>query len=145
MGDAIWLLVVLPVWFVEASLAFISNPGGAGLFAIVSALGVVALALGVAVGAAVSHHRARMVWFLASPLASEVFVTVAGLLQGKVQEPLATSVAGLFLIAQLCLCLLLIVWAKGMRISAMALSVFSLCYALFAAYVASMAFRNDWG
>lgn len=144
MGDAFWLLLVLPAWFARASFAFISGAGSTGWLGAVPTLGLLALVVGLGASAAVMDRRARLTWFLASPLLSEVFVAGARMFRGKVEAPTTGHATGAFLVVQLCLCLVLIANAKGARFAAMALSVFSVCYALFATFVAGMAFRGDW-
>ena len=83
-----------------------------------------------------------MLLFALPFLASECFVAFAGWQRGQVPDEGWINLG--FLAAQLTLVIVLIVYAKGARGPALALSVFSLSYALFAAFVASMSFTDNW-
>ncbi len=82
--------------------------------------------------------------FLLSFLLSETFVAVAGSFRGGLRGNAGLLPAGLFILAQIALIVRVVYRTKQARAASLALTVFSLSYALFALIVAGMAFADDW-
>lgn len=84
MGNAIWLFMATPSWLFGA----IAHPLAAGPLSAVMAAGVLALLIGVALGAAYRHRR---LWrFLISVAGSQCLVVIAGR-RLPVAQPLTQS------------------------------------------------------
>lgn len=132
MGNAVWLFFALPVWYI-ATLS-------AGVLAVVPAIGIVALAVGVARG--VAERRLGLAIFLVLPAASHALVVVAGLMRGKVHN--SDVIIWTFLLLQAIAAGCFVFRLKGARIPASALTVFALSYAFFASFVAAMSFSDVW-
>ena len=121
IGNAVWLLRALPGWY------FSQAP--------FSAAESLCLVVGVVLG--ISRRRLDPLLFLTPVLLSECYVAVAGWFRGQLcgSSPLAWTVEGGFLLAQLCLIFLLVYRLKGARLAASGLALFRISYALFAALV----------
>jgi hypothetical protein len=140
VGNAVWLVRVLPGWFFDGCLALFggeSNP-----ILIVPFAGLVALIAGVVWG--LLRRNARLLLFLVPPILSEAHVAAAGFLRGRLRGAGGDWASLGFLAAELIVCLGLIVWIRGARLPAALLALFSISYGLFAAFVATMAFRDSW-
>ncbi len=138
MNSAIWLILALPEWYFSAS----SDPLGAGLLTIIPATGVVFLLIGVVQGF-VTRER-RLLLFIVPFLASELFVGIAGALRGAVAKSPAGIVLLLFIAIQAIVAGTLVYRLRRAWAPASSLAIFSMSYALFACFVAGMAFADDW-
>ena len=141
MGNASWLFFAVPSWYWSTIFA----PVGAGPLSAIPAIGGLSLAIGVVVGLA---KRATSLWlFLLLPAASQLFVAIAGFLRGAFQHD-PNNVAGwvvcTFLLLQLVGAAYIVWRSAGARWPAAAIALFTSSYALFAAFVAGMAFADDW-
>jgi hypothetical protein len=141
MNNAIWLLTVLPNWYLEGA----THPLSAGALTLIPAIGLLALAVGLILGAI--KRRRELLWFLFPFALSEGLVAIAGIFRGSVPYGASTGLSIFFLVylaAQLVAFGYLIYHIKGARTAATALSIFSLSYALFATFVAGMSFTDSW-
>ena len=137
MDDAIWLFASTPQWFVFNSGGLKPDALGA-----IPMLGVASLVVGVAL--AVIRREKRLVAFLIPFLASQVLLVLAGLSRGRVAQGTADTILYAFLGMQAILAAVLIWRFRDARLAAAALAIFSLCYALFASFVATNAMANSW-
>lgn len=121
-------------------------PLSAGALTLVPAIGLIALATGVVLGAV--KRKRDLLWFLALFAASEALVAVAGAMRGQVPlgepENLLSFGLLLFLGAQVAVSGYLTYRMKGARAAASALGVFCVTFAAAAAFVAAMSFTNNW-
>ena len=138
MGNAIWLLLVLPQWFLET----ITQPFSMGYLTAVPALAVFCLPIGIGLG--FLQRKRSLLLYIILPFGSECLVAIAGLFRGKVPENVANPITLIFLLAELLGALLLIWKSAGGRAAAAFLSTFALGYAFFATFVAAMAFGDNW-
>jgi len=141
MGNAIWLFWMVPVEYFWT----IVSPFSTDLLTIVPVLGILSLAIGVVTG--VAKREKRLLLFLLLPAASQIFLVVAGFARGTFRrDPNHVSlwIFWAFILLQLA-CAAYLAWRlKGARGPAAAMAVFTSSYAFFAAFVASMAFADDW-
>ncbi len=138
MGDAVWLFFGLPRWFFWNLV----DPFGVGPLSIVPFVGILCLAAGVILGV---RNRARFLWHFGWPvLASHAFVAVAGFLRGALEASQVQIVVVSFLVVILGWSLFLVYKARGSRIAALLLAVFSLSYAAYASFVSVMSFTDNW-
>ena len=140
MGNAIWLFLVTPVWYLSA-LATLLVPGDR-IFGLVALVGLLGLFLGTVLG--VKRRQAKLLWFLLSPLLSQVYVALAGLLRGALASDPATLAFWIFMALQLALLSFLLFRFRDARLPGAALSLFGISYALFAAFFAAMSFTDTW-
>lgn len=139
MNNAIWLLTALPSWY----LAGATNPFSAGVLTLIPAIGLLSLTLGVIFGTI--KRRRELLWFMLPFALSEGLVAIAGMMRGQVPGSAELTVVILgFMATQLVVSGYLIYRIKGARISATALSMFSLSYAAFSIFVAGMSFTDNW-
>lgn len=138
MGNALWLTLALPAWFFSA----IAQPFQGGTLTEIPALGVLCLAAGLVRG--LFQRRLDLLWFAAPVIGSELFDALAGFFRGHVAAPVANPATLAFLVAEGAVALFLVVRLKGARWAASGLGLFATSYALFAAFVASMAFSDSW-
>ena len=141
MNNAIWLLGALPSWFFDRA----THPFSAGALTLIPAIGLLSLALGVITGAI--KRRRDLLWFLLPSALSQGLVAIAGIMRGQVPYSGITALTvGIltFMAAQFIICGYLIYRVKGARVSATALSVFSVTYATFSVFVAGMSFTDNW-
>jgi len=138
VSNALWLSVALPDWFFSTLL----NPFGEGLLTAIPAFGAMCLAFGVFVVVVNRQFGALIV--AVSPAFSHLFVACAGFLREQVDRDIAPYVLISFVALQVALVGYLLYRLANARIAVALLGVFSLTYALFAAFVASMAFSDVW-
>jgi hypothetical protein len=138
VNNAVWLFLALPTEYFPTILA----PFREGILTAIPALGVVCLAIGVVLG--IARREAGLLMFAALPAASQILVSVAGFMRGSFRDSGSHPILLTFLLLQLVAAGYLVWRMKGARWPAAALAVFSLSYALFAAFIAVMAFNNDW-
>lgn len=138
MNNAIWLLLATPGWYFSTILA----PLSAGLFTAIPALGVLCLLAGVVLS--VIRRRKGTLLFLIPFAASQAFVGLAGAMRGQFRTDESGFVLLAFVTGQLVLAVYLVWRLKGARVPAVLLALFSLSYALFAAFVAGMALTDNW-
>jgi hypothetical protein len=136
MNDILWLFVSTPKWFVLNSVRF-DGPLNA-----IPALGMAALVVGLIL--AVIRREWRLTAFLVPFFASQVLLVIASLSRGRVAQGSADIILYAFLALQALLAAILIWRFRDSRLAASALAVFSLCYALFASFVATNAMANSW-
>jgi hypothetical protein len=134
LNNAIWLFGALPKWFFPCIL----SPFSAGLLTAIPAGGVICLGIGSIVG--VVKRQWRLLIFLLPTALSQIYVAVAGWFRGK---PKGGASLLVFLVLQLVFIVYLVYRSKGARPAAIALALFCIAYALFAAFIAGMAFAND--
>ncbi len=138
MGNAIWLTFALPEWYFSSILA----PFSAGLLTAIPALGIVGLAIGAVWG--LMKRRRGLLMFLLLPAASQVLVVVAGFMRGLLRDEASQPFLLAFLLLQIVVAGFFVFHLNGARLPAAALAVFTVSYALFAAFVAAMAFSDTW-
>ncbi|MFA6124138.1 hypothetical protein [Sphingomonas sp.] len=138
MNSAAALIFALPQWYFGMLLA----PLGAGALSIIPALGACCGLAGLVLG--IWHRDARLFWFTAPAVASQALIAVAGFFHGQFRGEPSDITLCLFLIAQLAAAFYLVYRLDGRRLAALLLAVFSLTYSLFAAFVAAMAFSDNW-
>ena len=136
MNDILWLFVSTPRWFVLNSVR-IDGPLNA-----LPALGMAALLVGLIL--AVIRREWRLTAFLVPFFASQVLLVIASLARGRTAQSSADIILYAFLGLQAVLAAILIWRFRDSRLAASALAVFSLCYALFASFVATNAMANSW-
>jgi hypothetical protein len=90
------------------------------------------------------RRERKLVAFLIPATASELLVAIAGALRGKLTEGAADVPLLLFIGLQLALATYLVRMTEDARRAAIFLALFSVTYALFAAFVAGMAFADTW-
>ena len=138
MGNAVWLSFALPNWYFSALLA----PFSAGILTAIPALGIVGLTIGAVWG--LMKRRRGLLMFLLLSAASQVLVVVAGFMRGSLRDGADQPILLAFLLLQIVVAGFFVFRLKGARLPAAALAVFTVSYALFAAFVATMAFRDTW-
>jgi hypothetical protein len=136
MGNAIWLLVALPQWYFSS----IRAPLAAGLLSLVPTIGTIFLGLSLVAG--LVRRRVGLLLFAIPFAISESLVAAAGLFRGQVQNPEAILLV--FLVLQIAISACLIYRLKGSRSISLGLTIFSVAYALFGAFVSAMSFRESW-
>ncbi len=164
MQNALWLSFALPSWYFSTLLALF-NPGTAIISAVVW-IGTLCLVAAVVLG--IRRRLPVLFWFGLSPLMSQILVAVAGLYRGQVPDPQATwillgflTLQGVFLSGLLMGIVFTQVRARqspeapvsptnrpapagGALLPAALLDIFCITYALFAAFIAGMAFQDVW-
>lgn len=138
MKTAAWLFLVLPQWYFGLALKAFA----VGAFAIVPAVGALSLAVGAVLG--LRKRRADFLLFLLPVALSHVLVATAGAFRGQLNSDRNAPILLAFMILQALTGAYLVYRAKGARIAAGALFIFTLTYALVAAFVAAMAFSDSW-
>lgn len=138
MGNAIWLFFALPEWYFLSILA----PFSAGVLSMIPAAGIVCLLVGAVWGA--MKRRPGLLLFLLLPLASQVLVAVAGFMRGEVSHGVSEIVLSAFFWGQAAVAAFFVFRMNGARLPAGFLGLFSLSYAVFASFVASMSFSDVW-
>ncbi len=153
MGYVVWLLFEVPKWYFSVVLlsprAVLASPRSDGLLLIsivIPTIGIIGLIIGGVWGAVV---RARgLLLFLMLPAASQILVAVAGLMKGQFREPslyhLISVLLEIFVLLQIAGAGYLVFRSKGARLPATALAIFTSSYAIFASFVAAMAFTDLW-
>ncbi|MGE0668561.1 MAG: hypothetical protein AB7O49_18555 [Sphingomonadales bacterium] len=137
-GDALWLILATPQWYFRSIL----SPFSAGVFSAIPALGIVCLLAGAALG---FRYRQKRLLMCGVPFILSVsFGGVAGLLRGEVPNGWADFIMYGFLAGQLILSVWLVYFARRAWPAAALLAVFSMSYALFAAFIAYMSFTDTW-
>lgn len=139
MGSAIWLFRALPDWFFSSIL----SPFQAGMLTSIPSAGTVCLAIGLAL-AVFGRRQPWLAAFAVPVLATQAFVAIAGALRGQLTVESATVTVYAFLAVQLVLAGVLVYRTGGARIAASFLALFSLSYAWFAGFIATMAFTDRW-
>jgi hypothetical protein len=123
----------------------IVSPFSAGALSAIPALSIVSLAIGVVVG--ITKRETRLLRFLLPVAASQIFLAVAGFEQGAFRHDanqLALWIIGTFVLLQIAGAAYIVWQLKGARGPAAAIAIFTSSYALYAAFIASMAFHGDW-
>ena len=136
MQSSLWLFLMLPNWYFSS----VGAPFAAAHLSAGPALGTIALLFGVVWGAI--KRRGDLAVFLVLPAASQVLMIVAGLLRDR---PAYTSpMWWLFPLLQLVVGLYFVYRLDGARLPAIALTVFSVTYAMLATFIAGMAISGTW-
>lgn len=138
MYNALWLFFAVPQWYVTTILA----PFSAGPLTAIPALGVVCLIVGLVLG--LMESRKGLLLFLLLPAASQGLVVVAGFMRGMLPNDGSHLYLSAFMVLQIAAAGYLVFRLRGARWAAFALSVFTVSYALFAAFVAGMSFTDVW-
>jgi hypothetical protein len=138
MGNAIWLFFALPDWYFSSILA----PFSAGVLSMIPAAGIVCLLIGGVWGAV--KRRAGLLIFLLLPLLRQVLVAAAGYMRGDVDNDTSEVVLSVFFWSQVAIAAYFVFRLQGARLPAVLLGLFSLSYAVFASFVASMSFSDVW-
>lgn len=138
MESAIWLLLSLPLWYFSTLLA----PFSAGVLSAIPAMGTASLLVGAVWG--LMDRRSGLLLFLILPAASQALVAVSGSMRGSFGRDDDLTFLLVFVVLQLLAATYLVFRLKGARAPATALAVFSSSYALFAAFIAGMAFTDTW-
>ena len=138
MGNAFWLFTALPKWFFSSVL----SPFGAGALTLIPAIGTVCLVLGVVLAI---RLRIGALWTFAIPaLISQVFVAMAGYFRGAFTNSSAGPILTGFLTIQMALSFYLVYRQRKQWPPASLLAVFNIAYALYAWFIATMAFTDQW-
>lgn len=137
MGTAVWLFLAQAEWYFPCIL----SPLSAGPLTWVPSIGIVALLAGIILG--IKAGRPSLLLFGLLAFASHLFVAVAGFFRGAIHESNMLIVCS-FLLLQLAAAVYLVYRLKGVRLSATLLALFTLSYAWFAAFIASMSFNDTW-
>ena len=90
------------------------------------------------------HRDARLFWFAAPAITSQALTAIAGFLHGQFRAGAADNALYVFVIAQIAAALYLVYRMDGRRLAALLLAAFSISYSLLAAFVAAMAFSDNW-
>jgi hypothetical protein len=142
MGNAVWLFWAVPAWYFSTLLM----PFGAGPLSAIPASGAVGLVIGAGWG--VIKRKTNLLIFLMLILASQALVVVAGFLRGSLRgttnQLTLQTLLGTFLLLQIAIAGYFVWRLKGARWPAVALAIFTSSYAAFGAFVAAMAFSDDW-
>jgi hypothetical protein len=141
MGNALWLFWAVPSWY----FATIVSPFSTGVLSAIPSLGILSLAIGIVVGFA--RRETRLLVFLLLPATTQILVAVAGLSRGALQRDpnhLSGWILGTFMLLQIAGAVCMVWRLGGARWPAAAIAMFTSTYALFAAFVAAMAFSDDW-
>ena len=138
MNGALRLLLALPAWYFSSILW----PFAAGPLSAIPAFGTLCLVLGLLLGLA--KRDLRLGFFIIPVALSEVLVAVAGASIGRLPDAASQLPLLLFIAIQVVVAGYLIYRVEESRKAAFALAVFSVTYALFAAFVAGMAFSDVW-
>ena len=137
-SNALWLVSALPVWYFSA----IANPFRAGILSFIPFVGTLGLVAGGVIGV-VQRARALLLFFF--PFAvSECYVAIAGSLRGQLRGNESLAPSCIFILVQLALIGYFVYRGRRARLAALALSLFSASYALFALFVGGLAFADDW-
>lgn len=138
MGNAIWLLLVLPEWYFSS----VTMPLVAGPLSAIPAFGTICLVVGLVSGLIKRERRLALV--IVPFAASELLVAIAGFWRGEVADGIGQSVLIVFMVLQVAFALYLIYRMEDARLAGIALALFSVTYALFAAFVSAMSFGDVW-
>jgi|EndMetStandDraft_9_1072997.scaffolds.fasta_scaffold158535_2 hypothetical protein len=135
-------------YFLEFQTAYfgaILSPFKYGLATFIPAIGFLCLVAGVGVGLAT--RRRDFLLFLTLPIVSQAFVIISELMRGALQspalEPVGSTIVLAFLLLQVAVAGYLACRARGARLAASALAIFTVSYAFYAAFFAGMALAND--
>jgi hypothetical protein len=138
MNNAFWLILALPEWYFATLLA----PLSASYLSLVPAVGVVSFVVGTGIGI---YRRNRGLWLFLIPFVlCEALVAFAGFNRGEIREAVSTPILLSFLALVVAISVWMIWRFKNARLPAVLLSVFTVTYALFATFIASMAFSDSW-
>jgi hypothetical protein len=140
METATILLLTLPKTFFSALAAI--HTSGVAVVGLVSWTGTIGLAVGMIEG--IRRRQAKLLWLSLSPLLSHVLIASAFLLQGQIHGKLVSWITWPFLAFQMALLSFLVFRFKGARVPAVSLSIFGMTYALFSAFISTMAFTDTW-
>jgi hypothetical protein len=138
MANAVWLFLALPDWYFTALL----SPFSAGILTAIPSAGALCLLIGVIWG--VVARRTDLLWFLLLVLGSHLFVAIAGLMRGALKDGGSEPVVYAFYAVELAGAFYLIWRSAGARVPATFLAVFTISYAAFAGFIASMSFGDTW-
>jgi hypothetical protein len=142
VGNAVWLFWAVPSWYFSTLLM----PFGAGPLSAITALGAVCLIIGAGWG--IIKRKTSLLLFLLLIAASQVLVVDAGfsrgLLRGTTNQITLQTLLGAFLLLQVVIAGYFVWRLKGARWPAVVLAIFTSSYAAFGAFVAAMAFSDDW-
>jgi len=131
------LFLATPQWYFDAAFG-----ADVLLFRIFFGVGTLALVVGVVWG--MLRREPRLFLFLIPLLLSQFLVAVAGGFERQGAVAWVDPLLFLFLASQMLLCLYLIYRLEEVRRAATALSLFSITYAVHAAFVAGMSLTGDW-
>lgn len=142
MGNAVWLFWAVPAWYFSTLLM----PFGAGPLSAIPAAGAICLVIGAGWG--VVKRKTNLLLFLLLVVASQILVVIAGFsrgsLRGTTNQLILQILLGTFLLLQIAIAGYFVWRVKGARWPAVALAIFTSSYAAFGAFVAGMAFSDDW-
>jgi hypothetical protein len=140
MGNAVWLFLAVPAWYSST----IVSPFSAGPLSAIPALGILSLTIGVVLG--IVKRKTSLLIFLLLPTASQILVVVAGFMRGAFRSDANQLTLWIltFVLLQMAGAGYIVWRLKGARGPATAIAVFTSSYAVFAAFVAAMAFSDDW-
>jgi hypothetical protein len=138
ISQSFWLLSALPVWYFSA----LAHPFAAGILSLLPSLGTVGLAVGLFAG--FSRRTRALLLFLCPLILSEVYVAIAGFNRGRLRGNASALPLCLFFLAQIALLIYILYKTRKILSASIGLSIFSVSYALFAAFIAGMSFADDW-
>ena len=137
MGDAIGLFLFTPPTYFHA----IANPFAAGALSLISAAGTVCLIIGIAIG--IMRRNTGLCLFLIPLGISQSLIVVAGLQPGQVPDG-GDNIIYPFMLVQGLLSGYLVFHQRRTFIAAVTLAAFTVSYAFWASFLATMFFRNIW-
>jgi hypothetical protein len=142
MENAVWLFWAVPAWYFSTLLM----PFGAGALSAIPASGVVCLVIGAIWG--IKNQKTHLLIFFLLVVASQILVVAAGFsrgsLRGAANQLILQTLLGTFLLLQIVIAGYFVWRLKGARWPAAALAIFTSSYAAFGAFIAAMAFSDDW-
>jgi len=138
MGNAAWLFCSVPAWYFSALL----KPSGAGFLSAVPALGALCFIIGTLWG--ILKRKPGLLIFCPLIVVSQALVVIAGFMRGSVSGGVTSFILNSFLLLQVIAAGYFVWRLKGTRGPASALAIFTSSYAAFAAFVAAMAFTDNW-
>jgi len=129
MGNVFWAFLAPPVWYI-----MLMNPVEGRWLSLIPVTGVLGLLAGISLG--IRSGERRLLLFIVPFVLSEIFLAPFWFAQERGVDCGDIVFIG-FATFQLIACAYLIFIAKGARLAALALSLFSSTYALFIAVAAS--------
>jgi hypothetical protein len=142
MGNAGWLVRVLPAWFASLFHAAFAPDDGFKVLGILAVSGVLAFVVGAVIAVLRSNRRPFAI--LASILLSFIVVAIAGAMRGKVHGELLSVILWSVTILQCAIGVAVVYWARGVRLAAAMMVPLCASFWLFSELVAAMSFQDVW-
>jgi hypothetical protein len=142
VGNALWLILALPVWYAGLYGAAFAPDDGFKTWGIAAIVASLMLAGGVVLSIRQWNFRPFAVLLLV--VGSFVLVALAGLFRGHVEGNLLLVVLLGSTALQAAMGVTLIYRARGARVAAALMFPFCASFWLFATFVAAMSFQDTW-